>query len=354
MTRLSKRTMKPAGSPPGTLVHIGEQKREKIKITVMDYDEADITEAELESVEACACFKDSTRVTWLNVEGLHEVEALEQLGEYFGLHALVLEDILDTDQRPKVEDYGDYIFVLVRVSHYNEESDEVDTEQISLVLFPRIVITFEEGGTDVLEAVRDRIRTSKGRIRQRGADYLVYALLDGVIDGYLVTLAELGERIECVEEEIVTDPGPHRLHAIHRLRKHIASLRRTLWPLREVMHALDRGAPALFEDSTAIYVRDLYDHTMQVVDTVETFRDTLSGMLDVHLSSVSHRMNEVMKVLTIIATIFIPLTFIAGVYGMNFHNMPELEAPWGYPVTLGVMAGVAVAMILYFRKKKWL
>ena len=346
--------MKPAGSPPGTLVHMGEQKLEKIRITVMNYDEADITEAELESVEACARFKDSTRVTWLNVEGLHEVEALAQLGECFGLHPLVLEDILDTNQRPKMEDYGDYIFVLVRVSYYNGESDEVDTEQISFVLFPRMVITFEEGGTEVFEAVRNRIRTTKGRIRRRGADYLVYALLDGVIDGYLVTLSELGERIDGLDEEIVTDPGPDRLHAIHRLRTHVASLRRTLWPLREVVHALDRGSPALFEDSTAIYVRDLYDHTMQVVDTIETFRDALSGMLDVHLSSVSHRMNEVMKVLTMIATIFIPMTFIAGVYGMNFQNMPELTWPWGYPAALGIMVAVAVAMISHFRKQKWL
>ncbi len=354
MTRLSRRTMKPAGSPPGTLLHTGERKREKMKLTVIDYDDTGITETELESVEACVRFKDSTRVTWLNVEGLHDVEALERLGEYFGLHHLVLEDILDTDQRPKVEDYGDYMFVLARVSCCNQEKDEVDTEQVSLVLFPKIVITFEEGGIDVFAAVRDRIRMGKGRIRQRGTDYLLYALLDAVVDGYLVTLAELGERIESMEEEIVTDPGPYRLNAIHTLRTQIASLRRIVWPLREVIHSLDRGAPALFDESTTIYVRDLYDHTMHVVDTIETFRDTLSGMLDVHLSSVSQRMNEVMKVLTIIATIFIPITFIAGVYGMNFQYMPELEFPWAYPTALGVMLAVAVGMIVYFRKKQWL
>jgi magnesium transporter len=354
MTRLSRRTMKPPGSPPGTLLHTGERKREKMKLTVIDYDDAGITETELESVEACVRFKDSTRVTWLNVEGLHDVEALERLGEYFGLHHLVLEDILDTDQRPKVEDYGDYMFVLARVSCCNQERDEVDTEQVSLVLFPKIVITFEEGGIDVFAAVRDRIRMGKGRIRQRGTDYLLYALLDGIVDGYLVTLAGLGERIESMEEEIVTDPGPYRLNAIHTLRTQIASLRRIVWPLREVIHSLDRGAPALFDESTTIYVRDLYDHTMHVVDTIETFRDTLSGMLDVHLSSVSQRMNEVMKVLTIIATIFIPITFIAGVYGMNFQYMPELEFPWAYPTALGVMLAVAVGMIVYFRKKKWL
>ena len=352
--RMFKRVSKPVGTAPGTLVHVGEKKVEKSTITVLDYDEAEVRESEVEAVAVCAAFKDSPTVTWINVEGLHEVETLRELGECFGLHPLALEDVLDTSQRPKIEDYDDYLYIVVRVLRYDEADDELRSEQLSLIVFRGAVISFQEGGGDIFGAVRMRIRANKGRIRKMGTDYLMYSLLDSVVDGCFVALEQMGGRIEALEEEVITDPKRSTMITIHRLREQTALLRRAIWPLREVVHFLERGETPLLQEATGIYVRDLYDHTIQVVETTESFRDLLSGMADMYLSSVSNRMNEVMKVLTIIATIFIPLTFIAGVYGMNFKYMPELKWIWGYPLVLGVMLAVAAVMLFYFRRKNWL
>ena len=352
--RLFKRVSKPVGAAPGTLVHVGEKKVEKSTITVLDYDETQVTESELEAVAACASYKDSPTVTWINVEGLHEVETLRELGECFGLHPLALEDILHTSQRPKIEDYDDYLYIVGRVIRYDEADDELRSEQLSLIVFRGAVISFQEGGGDIFGAVRTRIRANKGRIRKMGADYLMYSLLDAVVDGCFVALEQMGVRIEALEEEVITDPKRSTMVTIHQLREQTALLRRAIWPLREVVHFLERGETPLLRESTGMYVRDLYDHTIQVVETTESFRDLLSGMADMYLSSVSNRMNEVMKVLTIIATIFIPLTFIAGIYGMNFQYMPELQWPWGYPLVLGVMLAVTAVMLFYFRRRDWL
>ena len=352
--RMFKRVSKPVGTAPGTLVHVGEKKVEKSTITVLDYDEAEVRESEVEAVAVCAAFKDSPTVTWINVEGLHEVETLRELGECFGLHPLALEDVLDTSQRPKIEDYDDYLYIVVRVLRYDEADDELRSEQLSLIVFRGAVISFQEGGGDIFGAVRTRIRANKGRIRKMGTDYLMYSLLDAVVDGCFVALEQMGDRIEALEEEVITDPKRSTMITIHRLREQTALLRRAIWPLREVVHFLERGETPLLQEATGIYVRDLYDHTIQVVETTESFRDLLSGMADMYLSSVSNRMNEVMKVLTIIATIFIPLTFIAGIYGMNFQNMPELKWIWGYPLVLGVMLAVAAVMLFYFRRRDWL
>jgi magnesium transporter len=353
MPKLIKKRSKKAGLPPGSLVHIGEKKVEEVKITIIDYDETHYQEKEAKTIEECFTFKDKPTVTWINVEGIHQVEILEKLGECYGFHPLILEDILNTDQRPKTEDFGDYLYIVLKMLYPN--NSEVVTEQISLILGPNFVISFQEGiKGDVFDPVRERIRTAKGKIRQLGADYLAYSLIDSIVDHYFIILEKLGENIEFLEEKLITSPTPETLQTIHNLKREMIFLRKSVWPLREVISGLERGESFLIKESTRIYLRDVYDHTIQVIDNVETFRDMLSGMLDIYLSSVSNRLNAVMKVLTIIATIFMPLTFLAGLYGMNFKYMPELSWPWGYPLALFIMLAIAVSMLVYFRKKKWL
>lgn len=354
MPRQMKRRSKKSGLPPGTLVHIGEKKAETPKITVMDYDETHFQEKEIKTIEECFIFKDKPTVTWMNVDGLHQVEILEKLGECYGLHPLVLEDILNTDQRPKMEDYGEYIYIVLKALDYNDKSNEIETEQISLILGSNFVFSFQEREGDTFDPIRDRIKTGKGRIRRMGADYLAYALLDSIIDNYFIILEKLGEKIELLEEKLVTQPAPETLRTIHHLKREMIFLRKAVWPLREVINGLERGESSLIKESTRVYLRDVYDHTIQTIDTIETHRDMVSGMLDIYLSSVSNRLNSVMKVLTIIATIFMPLTFLAGVYGMNFKYMPELGWRWGYPFIWLVMIGIGVCMLIFFRKKKWL
>jgi magnesium transporter len=354
MPKLMKKRSGKSGLPPGTLVHIGEKKAEEVKITVIDYDEAGFQELHFDSIEACFVFKGRPSVTWINVEGLHDVANIQKLGDCYGFHPLILEDILNTDQRPKIEDFDAYLYIVLKMLH-NGESTQTVAEQISLILGPNYVISFQEGiEGDVFNSIRERIRTGKGRIRSMGADYLAYSLIDAIVDNYFVIIEKMGERIEDLEDELVKDPVTRTLHEIHTLKREMIFLRKAVWPLREVINFLERGESSLIKGSTAIYLRDVYDHTIQVIDAIETSRDMLSGMLDIYLSSISNRMNEIMKFLTIIGTIFIPLTFIVGVYGMNFEHMPELKWRWGYFGLWGVMAGLAVFMLFYFRKKKWL
>jgi len=354
MPKFIKKRSKKAGLPPGTLVHIGERKTEKIKITIMDYDETQFQVRETETLEECYPFKDRPTIIWINIDGIHEIETLEKLGDCFGLHPLTLEDILNTDQRPKIEDYGEYIFIVLKMLYPDDDTGEILAEQVSLVLGQNFVISFQEREGDIFNSVRERIRSGKGRIRKMGADYLVYSLLDSIVDNYFIILEKLGERIELLEEKLITNPVPETINLIHKLKREMIFLRRSVWPLREVIGSIERGESSLIKGSTNIYLRDVYDHTIQVIDTIETFRDILSGMLDIYLSSVSNRLNAVMKVLTIIATIFMPLTFIAGIYGMNFKYMPELEWRLGYPVILLTMVSIGVLMLVSFRKKKWL
>jgi magnesium transporter len=354
MQKLIKKRSKKAGLPPGTLIHIGEKKSEIPKITIMDYDEVHFQEKEVKTIEECFLFKDKPTVTWINIDGLHQVEILEKLGECYGFHPLVLEDILNTDQRPKVEDYGEYIYIVLKMLDQNNKSNEILTEQISLILGPNFVISFQEREGDVFGPIRERIRTGKGRIRKMGPDYLAYALLDSIVDNYFVIMEKLGEKIEFLEEEVVKQPIPETLQTIHHLKREMIFFRKAVWPLREVIGSLERGELPLVKETTRIYLRDVYDHTIQVIDTIETFRDMVSGMLDIYLSSVSNRLNAVMKVLTIIATIFMPLTFIAGIYGMNFKYMPELEWRWGYPAIWFAVVLISVSMLIYFKRKRWL
>jgi len=354
MAELIGKSSEKIGLPPGMLVHIGERKDAEVRITVLDYNEKQFQEKEAQSVEECFPFKDKESVSWINVNGIHQPEIIEKIGKHFGIHPLILEDIVNTEQRPKIEDFEDYIFVALKLIWYEEERNEIKAEHASLILGSNFVVSFQESEGDVFSPIRERIRNGKGRIRRMGNDYLLYALVDTVVDHYFLVLEKLGEKIESLEECLVTDPKPDTSIAIHTLKREVIFLRRSLRPLREVVSYLERVDSSLIHESTGIYLRDVYDHTIQIVDTVDTFRDMLSGMLEIYLSSVSNRMNQVMKVLTIMATIFIPLTFIAGIYGMNFKYIPELEWRWGYPIILASMAAIGVTMIILFRRKKWL
>ncbi|UCG66906.1 MAG: magnesium/cobalt transporter CorA [Deltaproteobacteria bacterium] len=354
MLKLFRKTSKKAGLAPGTLVHDGDKKVEKAKITIIDYDATQFQEKELDTIEECFPFKDTPTVTWINIDGLHEVQIIEKIGKHFSIHPLVLEDILHSGQRPKMEDFEDHIFLVVKMFYYDEKNNEIKMEQVSLLLGSNFVISFQEREGDIFNPIRERIRNHKGRIRRMKADYLGYALLDTIVDNYFIILEKIGEDIENMEEELVTRPTPETLQTIHNLKRELIVLRKSIWPLREVVNSLERGESPLINEATGVYLRDVYDHTIQVIDTIETFRDMVSGMLDIYLSSISNKMNEVMKVLTIIATIFIPLTFVAGIYGMNFEFMPELKWHWGYFAALLVMVAVAVIMVFYFRRKRWL
>jgi len=352
--KLIKRQSKTAGLPPGTLIHVGERKTEEVRITFMDYDEHDFQEKQVSNIEDCFQFKDTTTVTWINIDGLHDVSIIEKIGRRFELHPLILEDILNTGQRPKCEDYEKCLFMVLKMLTYDDASNSVRSEQVSVVLGENFVISFQEAVGDVFEQIRERIRNAKGRIRKLSADYLAYTLIDAIVDNYFLILEKMGERIESMEDELLTDPSNRTAGMIHALKRELMFLRKSVWPLRELVNTLDKTESLLINDVTKPYLRDVYDHTIQVIDTVENFRDMVSGMLDIYLSSISNRMNAVMKVLTIIATIFIPLTFIAGVYGMNFKYMPELEWRWAYPALWLVMAVIVLGMVVYFRRKKWL
>jgi magnesium transporter len=320
----------------------------------MDYDEGTFQEKEAASIEECYQFKETSTVTWINVDGLHDVGIIEKLGNRFSLHPLIQEDILNTAERPKMEDYGDHIFLLLKVFVLGNKNHDEKIQQVSLVLGSNFVISFQEKESGVFDPVRDRIRKDKGRLRKLGPDYLAYALIDSIVDGYFGFLEKLSEEIEFLEDELVTDPKREILQKIHSLKREMIYIRKSVWPLREVVNGLERLETPLIKETTDVFLRDVYDHTIQVIDSVETLRDVLSGMLETYLSSVSNRMNEVMKVLTIIATIFIPLTFISSIYGMNFKFMPELEWRGGYFVIIGFMVAVAVVMLIFFKKKKWL
>lgn len=354
MARFVKTVSQKFGLPPGTLVHVGTQKVDRVRMRVLDYDLENVEEREVQSVEECFPFRDQPTVTWINVDGLHDPDLIQRLGSHFGLHPLVLEDIVNTTQRPKVEEHETYVFVSLRMLRYLEEKGEVDDEQVSLILGSQFVLSFQERAGDVFDPVRERIRAGKGRLRGRAPDYLVYALMDVVVDHYFLILEKLGERVEGLQQELIVHPAAETLQSIHRLKREMILLRRSVWPLREVLGTLQREESPLVQRETIVFFRDVYDHTIQVMDTIESLRDMVSGMLDIYLSGMSNRLNEVVKTLTIVATIFIPLGFIAGVYGMNFVNIPELQLPFGYFLALGAMAAVGTFMLAQFRRRGWL
>jgi magnesium transporter len=338
------------GLPPGTLPEV-ETEVGPTSIRLITYSPGELVEREL-SPEEIIGFPQGERVNWLDIVG-HDRKALEACQQVFGLHPLLLEDIATPGQRPKLEDYGDHLFLVLSMLR-GETDGEVEEEQVAFVLGPSWLISVQERPGDVFEPVRERIRLEKGRIRKEGPDYLLYALVDAVVDGYFLVLESLGERIEELEEVVLESPGPETAHRLHRLKRELLFVRKAVWPLREAIGGLLRPESPLVQEGTRHFLRDVYDHTIQVIDTVETFRDMVTGMLDIYLTSVSNRMNEVMKVLTVIATLFMPLTFIAGIYGMNFRYMPELSWRWGYFAALGLMVALALGMLFYFRRKHWL
>jgi len=351
---MRKRSAK-AGLPPGTLVHIGAKKVGKSRIRIMDYDENSVREKDKAVVEECFPFRDTESVTWIDIEGLQDIGLLDRLGSSYGLHPLILEDILNTDQRPKLDDMDSYMYVVLKMLDYDPDSPDIISEQVSIVFGPNFVISLQEGREgDLFEPLRERIRGGKGRIRKMGPDYLAYSLLDTIIDRYFLILEKFAEQIETLEEKLVSDPGPETLRQIHHLKREMIFLRKSVWPLREVIYGLEKSDSDLIRPGTKIFLRDIYDHAVHIIDSIETYREMLSSMLDIYLSSVSNRMNQVMKVLTVIATIFMPLTFLAGVYGMNFKYMPEIGWRWGYPLILFIMLGVGAVMLYFFKKKNWL
>ncbi|SMP38694.1 magnesium transporter [Desulfonatronum zhilinae] len=342
------------GAAPGTMVHVGERMADKTSLRVVTYNAAEVrTWPPRDSAEGI--FPSIGQgVTWINVDGLHQVDVVTTLGREFNLSALVLEDILNTDHRPKLEIHDDFLFIVVKMLVPEPARDSFRVEQLSLILGDAFLLSFQESEGDVFDAIRQRITIGKGRIRQSGPDYLAYALLDAVVDNYFLVLETISTELERLEEALLSAPGPSDLHRFHRLRREAILLRRIIWPLREALAGLIRDDSALIKPETRVFLRDVHDHAVQAMDIVESLRDLASSLLELHLSRNSQRMNETIKVLTLIATIFIPLTFIAGVYGMNFEFMPELRWPWGYPLILLFMLGVAVTMLLYFKRRHWL
>ena len=351
---VSGRRVSQIGLAPGSLVHVGEKKVEEVVIRVLAYNSEKLVDKKLEKIEECLEFKNHPDLNfWINVDGLDRIDIIEKLGGYFNIHPLTLEDVLNTRQRPKTEDYDSYIYSVLKMILLDPKKEELTIDQVSIILGPNYILSFQEREGDVFDPLRERLKNPASRLRKNGTDYLAYSLIDAVIDNYFLILEHFGEEIEELEEKLIVNPTPETMRMIQKHKREMIILRRSVWPLRELINSLQRAESGLIKETTQIYLRDVYDHTIQVIDSIEAFRDILSSMVDVYLSSLSNRMNDIMKVLTIIATIFIPLTFVAGVYGMNFDYMPELRWRWGYPAVMLGMASIGITMFLYFKKRRW-
>ena len=346
---------KMVGQAPGTLIYTGRKKTEKVSIDVYAYNETEIERKTSEKFEDLTDLLNvDHKVKWININGLHNIDIINKVGDYFSLDPLMLEDILHVDQRPKTEDFGGYIFFTIKMFH-NVKSEGVEYEHISFVLGKNTVISFQEQPKDIFNLLRDRLINSYGKIRQKDVDYLFYRFIDTIIDNYFLVLDRLAEKMEELEDEVMENSkNNNTLQKIQVVRKELIYLRRTIYPLRESINSILKNESPLINKDTERFFTDVYDHTIQVIESLETYRDLLSGIMDLYMNTASNRMNEIMKVLTIMSTIFIPLTFIAGIYGMNFEHMPELGFEWSYPVIWGVMVIVAIGMLLFFRKKKWI
>lgn len=354
VTRLIKNKPKNIGLAPGSLVYVGDKEKNPITVTLFDYKSEHFAEKRISNIEELQTYKTSDTRSWINIDGVHDVNILESIGKLFDIHPLTLEDILNTNQRPKVDEYPNYLYIVLRMFFLDEKDKSLKNEQVSLILTKNFVITFLEDAGDVFDPVRERIKKSGTKMREYGTDYLSYSLIDAIVDSYFHILEKLGEEVEYLEDNIVLNPNKNDIQTIHLLRREMILLRRAIWPLREVISSLQRNEIDFIDEKTRVYLRDVYDHTIQVIDTIESYRDMIVGMLDTYLSSTSNKLNEVMKVLTIISTMFIPLTFLAGVYGMNFTHFPELGFDWMYPwgfwaFTLFLIIG----MVIFFKHKKW-
>ncbi len=341
------------GSVPGTI--IVDENAPPPTIFLIDYNPTNVTSKQIKTPEECAVYLNTESVSWVDVQGLGNADILQRLGKVFDLHPLVLEDVVNVVERPKLEDHEDQLLIIARMVVPTERECGFHNEQVGFVLGKNYLLTVqEESEHDCFDGVRARLRNNKGIIRKYRADYLAYALLDAVVDGFFPVLERYGERLEELEEEVMVNPDRQTLQQIYQIRRELLQLRRAIWPQRDVINSLIRDGYELIGEEVRIYLRDCYDHAVQVMDMVETYRELASGLMDVYLSAVNNRMNEVMKLLTVVSTIFIPLTFIAGVYGMNFEHMPELKFPWGYPICLAAMAAIAVGLVFFFWRRGWL
>ncbi len=342
-----------AGSAPGTVVHIGEKKLDKPLITLIRYNQQSSDKDHFENIDNLKTINENY-INWINIDGIH-APLIEKLGKKFNLHPLVLEDVANTFQRPKFEDYQDHLFIVIKMLSWDQQNTRINTEQVSIIITDNSVISIQEQTGDVFDQVRERIKTDRGRIRKMPPDYLAHCLIDSVVDNYFFILEKLGEKIETLEQKLFIDPHEETVIDIHSIKRELILLRKSIWPLRELINTLQKSESKILTQEVNVYFANIYDHTIQIIDTIESFRDMTSGMLDIYLSAISNKMNAVMKVLTIIATIFIPLSFIAGVFGMNFQNMPELKISWMYPLGFwAFIALITLTMLIFFKRKKWL
>jgi magnesium transporter len=355
MSKSSKSRAKKVGQSPGMLVHVGDRKTDSVQTTLIDFSkDGHFLEKQVTTFDDLEMAQKTDSLTWINVCGLHDTDLIGEYGRIFNLHPLLVEDILNTDQRPRLETYDDFIYIVLKMLHWHEETTSVEIEQVSLIIGKTFILTFEEDEDDIFDSLRQRLKNEKSRLRHYGSDYLGYAILDSIVDNYFIILEKIGDRLELLETEVITDPSPDTLDTIQDLKRELLYIRKIVWPLREAIGRLSRGDIPFFENNTLIYIRDVYEHVIQIIDSVETFRGIVSGMLDIYLSSLSNKMNEVMKVLTVIATIFIPITFLTSLYGMNFHFMPELDWPFAYPLLWLIILLTSGGLLLYFKRRDWL
>ncbi|NOS84188.1 MAG: magnesium/cobalt transporter CorA [Ignavibacteria bacterium] len=355
LRKLFRPKKKPAGLPPGTAIYTGDvPKGEKVTVNLIDYKGHLVNEKEIIDPKECNVYTHKDSISWIDVEGIHDISLVQSLTDSLSIHPLVVEDIVNVEQRAKMEEFDGYIYLVLKMFHLGKNNDDVIPEQVSIILAKNYVVTFQEGVEgDTFQEIRNRIRNNKGIINNMTSDYLVYSIIDSIIDSYFTILEVFGERIEHLEEELVNNPQKRTLTEIYRIKREMLYIRKSIWPLREAISRLERGESDLVSRNTHLYLRDVYDHTINVLDTIETYRDMLSGMIDIYLSSISNRLNETMKYLALISTIFIPMTFIASIYGMNFELMPELKWAQGYWFALGLMFSIGIGFYIYFKRKRW-
>ncbi len=348
------KSTKSLNQAPGTVTYVGHKEKAETTLEVIDYNTEFYERYVSQTPEDAFKYEEEDRITWINIDGLSNTQEIEKVGKYYELHPLIIEDIVNTNQRPKIDEYKDYYYIVAKML-YRRADGHLENEHISMVLGKNYVLTFQEAGGDVFDGVRERLAKGKGRIRSRGADYLVFALLDAIVDHYFIVVEEISDKIEALEEMLISaEPHEDTTLEIQELKRTMLRIRRAVFPLREVVSRLEKGDKGLIHEHTINYIRDLYDHMIQVSENIEIYREMTWGLMDMYMTTISHKMNEVMKVLTIMASIFIPLTFLAGVYGMNFENMPELEWKYGYPAILLIMLILFIGMMVYFKRKRWL
>ncbi|KDR93919.1 magnesium transporter [Peptoclostridium litorale DSM 5388] len=350
-----KNVSKKIGLPPGSLVHIGNHISETTSVSLLKYSADSIEELSISSPKECSDHITDGYITWINVTGLSDVNTIGDIGKNLGMHPLILEDILNTSHRAKIDDSDEYISIIIKVLNYNEKDSIIEREQVSIILGDGFVATFQEKKSDIFNGLISRLQHPSSRLRNMKSDYLVYAIIDTIVDNYFALIEHIGDKVESIENMLFESADSSILNEIHNLKREMIFLKKSLWPLREILSSLQRSDSSLIHSSTSMYFRDVYEHIIQILDTIESLRDVLSGMTELFISISGNRMNEIMKVLTIISTIFIPLTFIAGVYGMNFRHMPELESTWFYPWFLySLMLAIVFGMLAFFKNKKWL